>query len=125
MGSKQEAVVRSALEGYAAHDRAAMLDHYSDDAIWHMVAGQQPFVGRDAIGAEIDRQFGQLSEYGSTIVNMASTDTVAFVEGVDTFTLSGKPATLHWSSSLDINPDGKITAQRDYYDRRKLEGQLS
>jgi ketosteroid isomerase-like protein len=124
MGSKQEAIVRSAFEGYAALDRAAMLDHYAEDATWHMVAGKEPFVGRDAIGAEVDRQLAGLSEYTSKILNMASTDTVVFVEGVDTFTLSGKPVTLHWSTAVDINPDGKITEQRDYYDRKELEGSL-
>ena len=125
MGSKQEAVFRSWLDCYAAGDRAAALDHYSDDATYHVAAWHQPLVGRDAIRAELDRQFDSISDYRYTIRNIFSTDAVVFVEGIDAFKYGGKDVTTHWCSVHEINPAGKITAQRDYLDMKELEAQLA
>jgi hypothetical protein len=124
VGSKQEAVSRSWLDCYAAGDRGALLDHYSDDASYHVIASRPALVGREAIRAELDRQFDRVSDYRSTILNICSTDAVVFIEGIDTFKHSGRDVTLHWSSVQEISSAGKIRTQRDYWDSKELEAQL-
>jgi hypothetical protein len=44
---------------------------------------------------------------------------------VDSFKYGGEDMTMHWASVLEINPDGKIAAQRDYYDMKEFEAQLA
>jgi ketosteroid isomerase-like protein len=128
MGSKEEAVARSAIDCYATGDRAALVDLYSDEAVYHVNAWQEPLVGRDAIRAEIDRQFDLVSDYRTTIVNIFSKDSVVFSEGIDTFKHSrsgGKDVTSHWARVQEINPAGKIISLRDYWDSQEQEGQLA
>jgi limonene-1,2-epoxide hydrolase len=124
MGSQNEAVVRSMLECLFV-DIDTMIDHYSDDAIYHTVSWKQPVVGRDAIRAELEQLFRHMSDYRYTLRNLASTDAVVFIEVVDTFKYDGKDMTSHWSSVLEVNPSGKITAERDYYDMKEFETQLA
>ena len=125
MGSDQESAVRSFHKCYAAGDRAAALSHYADDAIWHVAWWREPRVGRDAIQSELDRQFDALSGYRSEVVNMLSQDAIVFVEGIDTLTRGADEVTIHWSSVFEINAEGKIARQRDYWDTRELETQLT
>ena len=88
-------MVRSWHTSYAAGDRLAALDHYADDAIWYLNWWREPHVGRDAIRAELDRQHDGFANYRSEIVNLFSNDGVVFIEGIDTFTMGGKDATMH------------------------------
>ena len=125
MGIEQENVTRSWIACYAAHDKAALLDHYADDARYHVHAWHEPFEGRDAIRAELDRQFGLVSDYRSAILNICSTDSVVFIEGIDQFRHSGRDISVHWSSVQEIDRNGKIAVQRDYADSKELETQLS
>ena len=125
MTSDAESVVRSWLSCYAARDRAAVLDHYADDAIWHVSWWRDPRVGRDAIRAELDGQFDGMSNRRSETRNFFAKDGVVFIEAIDSITLGDKEATLHWSTVLEVNGDGKIAEQRDYWDTRELEAQLT
>jgi limonene-1,2-epoxide hydrolase len=118
-----EAVIRSFLDCLVAQDLVAALDHYADDAAYHVSAWREPATGsalRDALAREVD-----LSGYHYTIRNMASADGVAFIEVVDGFQVDGKDITMHWSDVWELNHDGKITVRRDYYDSKEYEAQLS
>jgi limonene-1,2-epoxide hydrolase len=123
MGTAQEATVRSLIECMNADDREGIADHFADDATWHMIAWREPSVGRDAIRSVLDRLVGTGARY--TILNMASTDSVVFTELVDTHHRDGKEVTIHWTSVTEINPDGKIAAERDYWDTKQMETQLA
>ena len=127
MGIEQENVTRSWLACYAADDKAGLLDHYTDDAVYHVHAWHEPLVGREAIGAELDRQFGVVSDYRSTILNISSTGSVVFIEGIDTFkhAKASGDVTVHWASVQEISPEGKISTQRDYADTAELTAQFS
>jgi limonene-1,2-epoxide hydrolase len=124
MGTQQEDVVRSLLDCLFV-DLDKTVDHYSQDAIWHAAAWKPPVVGRDAIRAELDPMYRVQSDYRYTLLNIASTDAVVFIEIVDAFKYDGKDLTMHWSSALEVSPAGKITAQRDYYDMQEFETQLA
>ena len=125
MGARQEAAVRSWIDCVVAHDLSAIVDLYTDDAAYHVNAWRKPLVGRDAIHAEIARQFDRSSDDEITILNIFSTDAIVVFEAVDNFRSGGKDFTLHWSSVWEIDPAGKISAQRDYWDGKELEAQLA
>jgi hypothetical protein len=72
-----------------------------------------------------ERVLGDAWVHRYTLRNLASTDAVVFIEVVDTFKYDGKDMTSHWSSVLEVNPSGKITAERDYYDMKEFETQLA
>jgi uncharacterized protein (TIGR02246 family) len=123
MGTAQEAVMRTLVDCWNTDDRDGAAALYSDDAVFHLVGWWKPLVGRDAIRAYLD----DLAAFKphSTILNMASTDSVVFAEGIDTQTHDGKAVTMHWSIVVEINDAGEITAERDYVDMKELDAQLA
>ena len=123
MGDKQEAVVRSLLDSWPG-DREAAVELLSDQATYHVSAWSEPLVGKEAIGAELDRQAGIYSNIRYQIRNIASTDAVVFTERLDSFNIGGKDITLHWASVHEFGPDAKVIAIRDYFDMKELESQL-
>jgi limonene-1,2-epoxide hydrolase len=125
MGKEQEAVLRSLLECYVADDRDGAADLYADEATWHLGAWREAVVGRDAIRAELDRIQPRVPDYRYTMRNIASTEAVAFAELVDSYTRDGKQITMHWSIVLEIDPAGKISSERDYFDAMELEAQVT
>jgi limonene-1,2-epoxide hydrolase len=124
MGSQEEAVVRSMLECLFVN-LDDTVDHYSDDAIYHVAAWKQPLVGREAIRIGLEPQFRAQTDYRYTLRNIASADAVVFIEIVDSFRYNGKNLTMHWSSVLEVDPSGKIAVQRDYYDMKEFETQVA
>jgi limonene-1,2-epoxide hydrolase len=121
MGAQQEAVVRSWIDCVIAQDLASIGGLYADDATYHVNAWRPPVVGRNAIRAEIARQFDVASGDEITVLSIFSTEAVVFYEAVDNFKYGDNAATLHWASVWEIDPSGKITAQRDYWDAKELE----
>jgi limonene-1,2-epoxide hydrolase len=123
MGATQEAVVRSLVESLNADDRDRVAAHYADDAVWHLSAWREPIVGKPAIRAMLDQLAGDGFRF--TILNIASTDVVVLTELVDTHERDGRQITLHWSSVTELDQTGRIVAERDYWDSKELEAQLS
>jgi limonene-1,2-epoxide hydrolase len=124
MGHRHEEVVRSFLECVVAGDLEAALNHYADDATFHVAAWREPLVGREAISDALRREV-RLPNYRYTILNIASNDAVTFIEVVDEFKHGGKNVTMHWSGVWEINHAGKITARRDYWDTKEFEARES
>ena len=123
MGTSHEAVIRSFLDCVVAQDLEAAVDHYADDASYHVAAWHEPLVGstlRDALAREVG-----ISGYHYAILNMATADGVALFEVVDGFKVGDQDITMHWSGVWEINQLGKITARRDYYDSKEYEAQVS
>lgn len=120
LGEAEETVVRSFLACQDADDRDGAMAHFADDAVYHMIAWRKPVVGRDAIGAS----YGDARWTGSRIVNIASNDSVVFVEAVDTIMRGDKEVTVHYAMVIEVNEDGLIVAERDYWDTKEMESQL-
>src|SRR5687768_14817319 len=118
-----EAVVRSFLDCLVAHDLQAALEHYADDATFHVAAWHTPLVGREAIREATEASVG-LSDYRYTILNLSAAGGLAFIEVVDNFTLHNNDVTMHWAGVWEINEAGKIVARRDYWDAKELEARL-
>jgi limonene-1,2-epoxide hydrolase len=109
-----------------ALDREGAIAHFADDGAYHVAAWHEPLVGRDAVRDGLEREFRALSsDYRYTILNMASTDAVVFMEVVDGFKRNGKDFTMHSTWVFEINQAGKITARRDYWDAKELEARLA
>jgi limonene-1,2-epoxide hydrolase len=125
MESEQETVVRSYLKCYAAGDRTGVLNHCADDAILHSPSWRDPYVGRDSIRAELDRQFDGMSNHRSEIRNILSKDGVVVIELIETFTSRGKEVTVHSSGVFEIDSEGKIARERDYWDAGEIEAQFT
>ena len=53
--------------------------YYAEDATWQVAWWREPHVGREAIGAVLDRQFSGRSDYRSEVLNLLSKDDVAFI----------------------------------------------
>jgi limonene-1,2-epoxide hydrolase len=125
MGERQEAVIRSLLDCFVAGDRDGAATLYADQATWHLGACREPIEGRDAIRVELDRMLARIPDYQYTIRNIVSTDEVVFAELVDTYRRHGKEITMHWSVVLEIDSAGKISAERDYFDAKELDAQVT
>lgn len=112
-------VLKSVIKHWSERqDIDAVLEHLSDDLVWHFSAVTQPPVHGKA-GA---RQF--LEGFKKRVANprwrifrYAETDTALFVEGVDEFeTPDGTTVTIPYMGVLDFDGD-LIVGWRDYFDR--------
>jgi len=96
-----------------------LLDRLAPDARYHVRAWQEPFVGRDAIRAELLRQAPLFSDGCYETVNLASVGQTVFSERVDSVMIAGKRATFHLVDVFEADADGKIASRRTYSDPRE------
>ena len=105
LGIAQEEAVRDfVVETECEHMDAArierLLDRMASDARYHVRAWQEPFVGHDAIRAELLRQAPLFSDGCYETVNVASVGQVVFSEHVDSVRIGGSaPPSIWWMSS--------------------------
>jgi limonene-1,2-epoxide hydrolase len=130
MGVEQEAVVRAFLAEFETDPSDAalfverVLSHMAPDAHYQIFAWDEPFVGHDAIRAELLRQAPLLRDVRVEIVTIGSIGQIVFTERVDSMLLRGKPITSHIAGVFEVGADGKIAAWREYLDSRELSVQL-
>ena len=132
MGAEQEATVRAFLAeldceewDLARVDRA--LSRMAANARYHIFAWEAPFVGHDAIRAELLREASSPSNHRVVridIIAIASVGQIVFTERVDSGTLRGKPYAVHVAGVFEMDAEDKIAAWRDYLDSRELSVQL-
>ena len=121
MGISQEAAVRDfVVESECEHMDASrierLLGRMAPDARYHVRAWQEPFVGRDAIRAELLRQAPLFSDGCYETVNVASVGQTVFSERVDSVMIEGKRAAFHLVDVFEVDADGKIASWRTYSD---------
>src|SRR5215467_11078532 len=124
MGIEQEAAARSfILEFEGERLDAAQVDRIvsrmTPNARYHVFAWEQPFVGQDAIRAELLRQAELYGDMRFEILTIASVGQTVFVERRDSCTMNGKEVTFHVVGVFEVDGDGKIAAWRDYLDSRE------
>ena len=103
---------------------ARLLSHMAPDAKYHVSAWEPPFVGHDAIRAELLQQGEVVTDVHSEILSIASAGQTVFTERFDFGTMSGKPAEFHIAGVFEVGDDGKITAWRDYFDTKEMEAHV-
>jgi limonene-1,2-epoxide hydrolase len=97
-----------------------LLDYMTTDARYHVYAWEEPFVGREAIRAELLKQAPAFSDTEEEILNVASVERTVFLERHDIITMFGKRAAVAVVGVFEVDADGKITSWRDYFDSREI-----
>ena len=123
MGQRQEAAVRSLLDSFMIGNPDEIVEHFTVDATWSVVASREPLVGKDAIRRDLERQAAVYTDFRHEIVNTASTDSIVFVERVDMMRMDGKDMSIHITGVFEVDGD-KIRGWREYLDMKEVEAQL-
>lgn len=129
MGVEQEATVRAFLQDLECEqwDTARVeraVSRMASDARYQIFAWDNPFVGHDAIRAELLRQAPLMRDIRIEIVTIGSVGQIVFTERVDSMVLRGKPVSSHIAGVFEVDAQGKIAAWREYLDSRELSVQL-
>jgi limonene-1,2-epoxide hydrolase len=93
-------------------------------ARYQVIAWDDPFVGHNAIRAELLRQVPLVRDVRIEILMIGSVGNVVFTERIDSMILRGKPIASHIAGVFEVDADGGIAAWRDYLDTRELSVQL-
>ena len=108
-------VVRDFCAAWERLDKQALLDAFTDDAVYHNMP-MAPAVGKEAIGQLLTFVLAQAGDGVVFDIKHIVTDgDVVLTERVDTFTTGDKKITLEVMGTFELR-DGKIAAWRDYFD---------
>jgi limonene-1,2-epoxide hydrolase len=129
MGTNEESVLRF-LEQLHNEDRPDLdtaLEAFADDATYQsLVPSRQPLLGKAAIKAELEKQFGRYKECVCEILAMASNDRYVFTERRDHVSM------MEWDKRIfssvnavfELDDAGRIVAWREYWDTGDIAKQL-
>ncbi len=118
-----ESVVRDFCGAVARRDVPALLDFFTEDAVYHNIP-LAPLTGRDAIAATLGQFIAPASRVEFEIVGLAVHGATVFTERVDRFEIGGKQVELPVMGAFEITPEGRIRAWRDYFDMQQFTNQL-
>lgn len=127
MGQQQENTIRRYYEAWAADpkpDVERIVAAFAPDGWWQVLCPTGPtYRGHDELRAELLRQGTFVSGFSIAPRVMTSSDDVVMIEHVDTFLR--KDVIVHATvvSVFELDGDGLITANRDYFDSADLGGQ--
>ena len=118
-----DALVRAFLAAWEGRDSAFILDHLTDDAVYHAVP-LDPIVGKAALRAWVEG-FAAVPPGRLEIRNQTATGDVVMNERTDRITIEGRVVTLPICAVFELR-HGRISAWREYFDlaglRRELRG---
>ena len=108
-------VVRDFCGAWERLDKAAILDAFTDDAVYHNMP-MAPATGKDQISALLDIIFAQASDAVKfDIKHIVAEGDVVLTERVDTFTTGDRQIRLDVMGTFELR-GGKIAAWRDFFD---------
>jgi limonene-1,2-epoxide hydrolase len=108
-------VVRDFCAAWERLDKQAILDAFTDDAVYHNIP-MQPAVGKEAIGQLITFVLAQgANAIRFEIKHIVAEGNVVLTERVDTCVTGDKQIKLDVMGAFELR-DGKIAAWRDYFD---------
>jgi limonene-1,2-epoxide hydrolase len=117
-------VVRDFCAAWERLDKQALLDAFTDDAVYHNMP-MQPAVGKEAIGQLLTFILAQAGDgVVFEIKHIAADGNVVLTERVDTFTTGDKKITLEVMGAFELR-DGKIAVWRDYFDLATFQRQMA
>ena len=109
-------ITRGFIKAWCDLDLEAIMEHFTDDALYTNIPMGPPNVGKEAIRAFIDGFIGSASEINFTIHNQVEgADGMVMNERTDRINLGGKVVELPVMGVFEF-VDGKISAWRDYFD---------
>jgi steroid delta-isomerase len=112
--------VRAAAERYIevsnANDRAAVLDCFAPDAVWHDPVGQPPHVGREGIGAFFDQTRTMVDRIEMKLNDVIVCGSEAAMLFEIHATIGGNTMIMDAVETLEVDDNGKIAAMKAYWD---------
>jgi limonene-1,2-epoxide hydrolase len=97
-------------------DLEAIMDHFTEDAVYTNIPMGPPNVGKANIRAFIEGFIGSASEINFVVHNQVEgADGIVMNERTDTLNLGGNVVELPVMGVFEFT-DGKISAWRDYFD---------
>ena len=114
-----DALVAAFCDAWTAGDADAIVDAFTDDAVYHNIP-MQPVAGRDNIAGLIRAFMGRGSIAFETVHQVTNGD-IVMNERIDTITQGGSVIALPVMGVFEMR-DGKIAAWRDYFDLQMFTG---
>ena len=114
-------LVRAVLSAWERRDTRFILDHFTDDAVYHAMP-LPPIVGRAELEGWV-KSFEGVPPGRLEILNQAATGGVVMNERVDRITIQGTEVTLAICAVFEV-VDGRIRAWREYFDLAGLRKAL-
>jgi limonene-1,2-epoxide hydrolase len=120
MGARAESVVADFLRSWESMSAQSHAEWFAEDGVFDDVP-IGVHAGRDAIreGAQ------QYPPTTCDVLRMVSDGDLVVVERIDRFEYGGKPFALRVVGMFEVDDDGKIAVQRDYYDMKGLLQELA
>ena len=113
-----EAVVRSLCKAFSRTDIDELLAYFTPDAVYEKIPVGR-FDGQDEIRGTLDVFLGPEVKVDFEILHLVSDGTVVCVERIVHFETGNGKIDLPAMAIFEVNEAGKITAWRDYFDRRQ------
>ncbi|MDW3219998.1 MAG: nuclear transport factor 2 family protein [Acidimicrobiales bacterium] len=120
MTAENRAVVQSLADAWAAQDIDAIMDHFTDDIVYHNMP-MEPAEGREAVREAIEGFLAMADSILFETRNEVSDGDLVLNERVDTFVIGGNPTPIEVMGTFELR-DGKIARWRDYFDMSGLTG---
>ncbi|MBV9040658.1 MAG: nuclear transport factor 2 family protein [Acidimicrobiia bacterium] len=105
--------VRRFLDAWERRDVDAILDSFSDDAVYHAMP-LPPIVGKAALTEWIEH-FRDVPPGRLVVHHQAAAGDVVINERTDYITLNGRAVTLPICAAFELH-DGRIMSWREYFD---------
>ena len=112
-GASNDTLVRAFLEAWERRDTEYIVDHFTDDGVYHSVP-LAPIVGKSAI-REFVTKFGDRQPGRLVIHHQVVSENIVMNERTDYITLNGRPVVLPICGVFEIE-NGQIKAWREYFD---------
>ena len=119
--SANNELVRAVLSAWERRDTAFILDHFTDDAVYHAMP-LRPIVGKAALEPWV-RSFEQVPPGRLEIHHQVATGDVVMNERTDRITVDGTEVTLAICAVFEVD-GGRVRAWREYFDLAGLQSAL-
>jgi limonene-1,2-epoxide hydrolase len=120
MSEENRAVVRSLADAWAAKDLDAIMDHFTDDIVYHNIP-MDPADGTAAVRATVEGFLAMAETIEFDTLHELSDGNLVMNERVDTFVIDGDPTPIRVMGIFELS-GGKIRRWRDYFDMAGLTG---
>ena len=122
--SEQEnvALIQRFCDSWSDYDIDAILEYFTDDAIYHNMP-IQPVQGKDAIKGMIEQFMSAFTGSEWIVKHISAAGDAVLTERVDKF-IGDKSMALQVMGVFEIK-DGKIAAWRDYFDLAEWTNQMA
>ena len=109
-----QSVVDAFVKAWERNDPDEIIALFADDAVWYDSVPSEPYRGRDAILAILQRYARHITDVTIEVVNQAVNGDVVFQERIDRGIRNGKPFAVEAVCVFRVE-DGKIVENRDYW----------